>query len=136
MFGKTKRQNKNKILENKAKCLTDFVVEEYRFLKSYNSLMSKVSSEEKQKYTSAYDFHLKKIQEIMSECDMKIVEIEGTKYNDGLSIVPLNMEDFNKKDKLIIKQVIEPLIISISDGKIIKSGTVILEKEKNIKEEK
>ena len=136
MFWKHKKKNKDNVLEKCAQSITDLIVEEYRFLKSYTSMLTKISSDEKAKYNSTYEFHIKKMQEIMAECDMKIVEIEGCDYNDGLSIIPLNMEDFNKKDKLIIKQVIEPLIIAPSNGKIIKSGTVILEKKLNIKEEK
>ena len=129
-------EKKQKKIEDGTKQLVDFVVEEYRFLKSYNSLLNKLLSDERQKYKSVYDFHVKRIQDIMNECNMKIVELNGQKYNDGLSIIPLNIEDFDKNDELIIEQVIEPLIISTSDGSIIKSGTVILNKLDNSKEDK
>ena len=44
MFGK-----KQKKIEDGTKQLVDFVVEEYRFLKSYNSLLNKLLSDERQK---------------------------------------------------------------------------------------
>ena len=106
----------------------EFIVEEYRFLKSYVSLLNKAMSDEKQKYKGLLDFHVNRLQDFMKECNLKIVDIEGKKYDEGLSITPLNIEDFGKSDVLIIKQVIEPLIISTKDGSIIKSGTVMLEK--------
>lgn len=123
------RKSKKKNAEDTTKQIIDFAVEEYRFLKSYSSLLNKILPEERQKYKATYDFHIKKIQEIMEECKLKIVELENKEFNDGLSIIALNMEDFNKEDKLIIQQVIEPLIISTIDGTIMKSGTVILEKK-------
>ena len=124
MFKKSKKH----IVEDNSKQIVDFVVEEYRFLKSYVSLLNKVLSDDRQKYKSVNDFHVQKIADIMAECNLKIVELEGKKYDDGLSITPLNIEDFEKNDVLIVKQVIEPLIISTKDGTIIRSGTVILEK--------
>lgn len=129
------RKSKKKNDDSSTKQIIDFVVEEYRFLKSYSSLLNKILPEERQKYKSTYDFHVKKIQEIMEECKLKIVELENKDFNDGLSITALNMEDFEKDDKLVIQQVIEPLIISTIDGTIIKSGTVILEKKNENLEE-
>ena len=132
MFKKSKKH----IVEDNSKQIVDFVVEEYRFLKSYVSLLNKVLSDDRQKYKSVYDFHVQKIADIMDECNLKIVELEGKKYDDGLSITPLNIEDFEKNDVLIVKQVIEPLIISTKDGSIIRSGTVMLEKIEIQEEEK
>ena len=121
--------------DNQKFIIAELVVEEYRFLKSYLSMMSKLFAEETTKYKSAYQFHVDKIMDILNRSDMKIVDLTNKPYDDGLSIIALNMEDFDKSDKLIISQVIEPLIISTIDGSIIKSGTVILEKIEN-KEEK
>lgn len=132
MFKKSKKH----IIEDKTKQIVDLIVEEYRFLKSYVSLMNKVLSDEKSKYKSVYDFHVRKIQDIMAECNLKIVDLEGKKYDEGLSITPLNIEDFDKNDVLIVQQVIEPLIISTNNGSIIKSGTVMLSKAEVQKEEK
>ena len=121
--------------DNQKIIIGELVVEEYRFLKSYLSMMNKLFAEETAKYKSAYQFHVDRIMDILNRSDMKIVDLTNKPYDDGLSIIALNMEDFDKKDKLIISQVIEPLIISTIDGSIIKSGTVILEKIEN-KEEK
>lgn len=108
--------------------IVELIVEEFRFLKSYTSLMGKVLKDELPKYLSAYNYHVNKINEILAKKNYKIVELEGKKYDDGLSVNPLNIEDFGKEDILVIDQVLEPLIISSLDGKIIKSGTVMLTK--------
>lgn len=120
--------HKKKKIEDRTKQIVGLIIEEYRFMKSYMSLTNKLLSDEGQKYKSVYNYHMNKIAEIMRECNMKIVDIEGKKYDDGLSITPLNIEDFQKDDELLISQVIEPLIISTLDGSIVNSGTVMLEK--------
>lgn len=129
-------RKKKKKFEDRTKQIVSLIIEEYRFMKSYTSLTNKVLSDERQKYKSVYDFHINKIAEIMNDCNMKIVDIEGKKYDDGLSITPLNIEDFEKNDELFISQVIEPLIISTLDGSIVNSGTVMLEKIDANSEEK
>lgn len=129
-------RKKKKKFEDRTKQIVSLIIEEYRFMKSYASLTNKVLSDERQKYKSVYDFHINKIAEIMNECNMKIVDIEGKKYDDGLSITPLNIEDFEKNDELFISQAIEPLIISTLDGSIVNSGTVMLEKIDANSEEK
>ena len=123
MFWKKKRKQQGNI-----DIFVELIVEEYRFLKSYTSLMSKLLKDELPKYTSIYNYHIDKLDEIMNKHNIKIVDLVGKPYDDGLSINPLNIEDFNKDDKLVIEQILEPLIVSTIDGKIIKSGTVILSK--------
>lgn len=121
---------KRKKVEENVDVIVEFIVEEYRFLKSYVSLMGKLMKDELPKYTSVYNFHINKINEIMEKKNLRIVDLVGKSYDDGLSVNPLNLEDFDKNDNLIIEQVLEPLIVSVTDGKIIKSGTVMLTRAK------
>lgn len=121
---------KRKKVEENVDVIVEFIVEEYRFLKSYVSLMGKLMKDELPKYTSVYNFHINKINEIMEKKNLRIVDLVGKLYDDGLSVNPLNLEDFDKNDNLIIEQVLEPLIVSVTDGKIIKSGTVMLTRAK------
>lgn len=121
---------KGKKVEENVDVIVEFIVEEYRFLKSYVSLMGKLMKDELPKYTSVYNFHINKINEIMEKKNLRIVDLVGKLYDDGLSVNPLNLEDFDKNDNLIIEQVLEPLIVSVTDGKIIKSGTVMLTRAK------
>ena len=122
-----KKREKNK-QKNDNTILVEFVVEDYRFLKMYKSLIGKLLKDEVSKYLSAFNFHVSKIEELMNKQNLKIVDLSGKVYDEGLSVNPLNIEDFGKDDKLIIDQILEPLIISTIDGAIVKSGTVMLKK--------
>lgn len=109
--------------------LAEFVVEEFRFLKSYLAAIGKLFPEERQKYISVYDFHVGKINEIAGKVKIGIVNLEGKEYDEGLPVRPLNLEEFVKEDVLTIEQTIEPSIIDTTNGKILRSGSVILKKK-------
>lgn len=107
--------------------IAEIIVEEYRFLKSYESAVSKLFPEERQKYVSAYNFHVGKINEIAASVQIGIRNFEGKDYDDGLPVTPLNLDEFGKDDILFIQQTIEPTIMSV-DGEVIRNGSVILAK--------
>ena len=134
MCKRNKKEKKNKSQNlscesNNISDIAELLVEEFRFIKSYISAVNKLYPEERQKYQSAYEYHINMLNNFSEKMKMKIVKLDGLPYDDGLSIKALNIEDFDKDDTLIIEQVIEPLIISSENGSIIKSGSVILKKE-------
>lgn len=122
MFNKKK---KNSCINSELIDIADFIVEDYRFMRSYLSVVDKLFSEEKKKYESTYLFHKNKIIEFAKRFKLKIVDFTGKNYDCGMCIVPLNSDEFGKEDNLIIKQTIEPTIIT-DMGDIIKTGTAIL----------
>jgi hypothetical protein len=57
---------------------------------------------------------------------MRIVNIEGHPFDTGMAATPLNIEEFNEKDTLIVDQMLEPIIMG-SEG-LVKTGIVTLRK--------
>ena len=57
---------------------------------------------------------------------MRIENIEGHPFDTGVAATPLNIEEFEPDDKLIIDQMLEPVVMS-STG-VVRTGTVILKK--------
>lgn len=118
-----------KTVENSEQLLTiaELIVEDYRFRRSYLSVMEKLFTEEKRKYESAYNFHLNKTAELSKKLGLRIVDFEGKTYDEGLPITPLNADEFNIADNLIVEQTIEPTVLT-TDGNIIRYGKIILGK--------
>lgn len=108
--------------------IADLIIEEYRFMHSYASVVDKIFAEEKKKYISTYNFHKNKLAELIKKINLKIQSYDGFDYNDGLPVTPLNCEEFTAEDELIIEQTIEPTILSVN-GDVIRVGTVILAKK-------
>lgn len=105
--------------------IAEFLVEDFRFSRSFCSALNKLFAEEKKRYESAYNFHRKKVDELMEKLHLQLVIFDGKEYDDGLPITPLNIDEFGKSDRLVIEQTIEPTVLG-EDGKVLKRGTVIL----------
>ena len=57
---------------------------------------------------------------------MKLVNVEGHPFDPGMAATPLNIEEFDANDALIVDQMIEPIIMG-KEG-LVKTGTVTLVK--------
>jgi hypothetical protein len=104
--------------------IIDIAVEAWRFKHVFSSALSKLEAAESNRFLNQYLYFFKKVESALENAELKIVNVEGKKYDIGLPITPLNMDEFSQDDKLIIEQMIEPIIMK--SGKVIKNGTVIL----------
>ena len=104
--------------------MIDIAVEAWRFRRIFSSALSKLDDTEANRYSNQYLYFFRKVESALENADLKIVNVEGKEYDIGLPIMPLNMDEFSQDDKLIIEQMIEPIIMN--SGKVAKTGTVIL----------
>ena len=107
------------------KTIAEILVEDFRFSRSYLSVVDKLFMEEKKKYESTYNFHRTKIAELANNFHLRMVFFDGKEYNEGLPVTSLNIDEFGEEERLIVQQTIEPTILT-ADGQIVKIGTVIL----------
>lgn len=111
--------------------VADFLIEDFRFVRSYLAILDKLFLEERKRYESAYNFHATKMEELANKFNLKLaVYKNGDLYDDGYPITPLNADEFEKDDVLCIAQMIEPIILTIG-GKVIRQGTAILARKEN-----
>ena len=54
----------------------------------------------------------------------QIVDVEGQPFDPGMAATPLNIEDFDGEDSLIVDQMLEPIVME-KDG-LVKTRTVTL----------
>lgn len=111
------------------KSLLDIAVESWRFGRLFNRLLTKLDAGEKAKYRGQFRWFQKKLEDSLMDAGMQIVNVEGETFDPGMAARPLNIEEFNSEDTLIVDQMLEPIIMS-SDG-IAMTGTVTLKKAKS-----
>lgn len=116
-------------IENMQQSLITIASESYRVSKVFEKVLSKLSPEDQQKYSSQFAWFFKRVTKALDQVDIKLVSIEGKEYEPGDAIVPLNIGDFPPEEDLIIQQMIEPIIMS--NGIILKTGTALLERREN-----
>ncbi|MDL2226698.1 hypothetical protein LJB86_03470 [Deltaproteobacteria bacterium OttesenSCG-928-M10] len=101
-------------------------VESWRFGRVFDRLLLKLDAGEQQRYTSQFRWFLRKVEEALEQADLRIVNVEGHPFDPGMAATPLNIEEFDANDALIVDQMLEPIIMGKED--LVKTGIVTLRK--------
>jgi hypothetical protein len=104
----------------------NMAVESWRFGKVFNKILIKLDAGEQPRYASHLRWFLKRTEESLSEAGLRLVNVEEAPFDPGIAATPLNIEDFEANDDLIVDQMLEPIIM-MGEG-VVRTGTVILKK--------
>ena len=108
------------------KTLIDLSVESWRFTRLFSRLLSKLDAGEATRYLNQYRYYIKKLEESLEPYGLKLVNLEGQLYDTGMAASALNLGDFEPDDKLLVDQMVEPIIMG-ADG-VVRTGTIMLRK--------
>ena len=108
------------------KSLLDVAVESWRFCRLFDRLLTKLDAGEQGRYRGQLRWFQRKLEESLTDAGMRIVNVEGHPFDPGMAATPLNIEEFESEDALIVDQMLEPIIMG-QDG-VIRTGTVTLRK--------
>ena len=101
-------------------------IESWRFARVFDRLLLKLDAGEQNRYKSQFRWFIKKVEEALEQADLKLVNVEGHPFDPGMAATPLNIEEFDANDALIVDQMIEPIIMG-KEG-LVKTGTFTLVK--------
>lgn len=104
--------------------LISLAKESFRFNATFENILRKLDEPNQKRYRSSYPWFKKKIQDVIEEAGLQIVDLTDQKYEQGMSVTVMNMGDFNEDDELFVDQMIEPIITSKSG--LVSSGVVLL----------
>lgn len=110
----------------------DILCEIVRFQKSilmqYNEV-SLLSPAKGKKIKLAFErFDKKVVKSLQDELNVDLIDITNSMYEEGLPVEPMNAEDFEGEDYLIISNMLEPIVKERGTSNIIRQGKVILAK--------
>ena len=104
--------------------LVTIASEAFRLQRVLEKAISKLEADEKSKYMSQFAWFSKKVTKALEEAEIRVLNLEGQIYDPGMSVTPLNLDDFAVDDPLYVAQMIEPIIMQ--DDTVKRPGTVIL----------
>lgn len=105
--------------------MVSMAVESWRFARMFERAVRKLDAGEQNRYAGQYNYFIKKIHEALEKADLKIVNLEGHPFDTGMAATPLNIDEFNaEEDILVVDNVVEPTIMG-KNG-LIKTGTITL----------
>lgn len=106
--------------------LLSLAVEGWRFTRAYLRLISKLDAGDQNRFASQYRYFQKQLEDKLGNVGFRLVNIEGLPFDTGMAATAINISDFLSEDRLIVDQMIEPIIMN--DDGIVRTGTVLLRK--------
>ncbi len=112
--------------ESLTQSVINMAVESWRFGRVFDRMLTKLDAGEQFRYKSQFRWFIKKMGESLAEAGLHLINVEGHPFDPGMAATPLNIEDFEVNDTLIVDQMLEPILMG-KEG-IVRTGTVILRK--------
>lgn len=103
------------------------LTEVWRMQKSYESVLEKTEEKVRKRYENQSRFFVKRIMTLCQENGFKLVNYEGSAYDPGFPIDVVNMSEFSDTEKIMVAQMLEPVIMK--DNRVLKSGLAIVRGE-------
>lgn len=104
--------------------LANIAVEEWRFKSVFQRMLDELDPFGGSKYLSKYNWFSKQVNIAIQESGLKVINYDGKRFEIGMAVTPINIDEFEEGKDLYIDRMVEPIIMD--NGKIIKTGSVIL----------
>lgn len=104
--------------------LVDLAVESWRFARLFARALGKLDAGEASRYSNQLRYYTKRLEEILADTGLRLVNLEGHSYDPGMAATALNIADFGPDDQLLVDQMIEPIVMS--GDELLKAGTIML----------
>lgn len=108
------------------KPLLDIAVESWRFTRVFERAVSKLEAGEAARFSNQIRYFQKKLEESLAEAGFSLVNVEGHPFDAGMAASALNIADFDTDDRLVVDQMVEPIIMGPLGLR--KQGTIMLRK--------
>jgi hypothetical protein len=106
--------------------LIGLAVESWRFSRAFARLTRKLDVADAARYASQLDYFQRTIEESLQAAALTLVNLEGHEFDPGMAVTAVNLGDFSAEDRLLVDQMIEPIVMS-RDG-LRRQGIVALRK--------
>lgn len=104
----------------------NMAIESWRIGRVFEKMLVKLDITDQSRYKNQFHWFIKKIEDALEQSGLRIVNVEGHPFDPGMAAKPLNIEEFDASDILMVDQMLEPIIMG-KEG-LVKTGTVTLRK--------
>lgn len=109
--------------------MVEFASENWKLVRTLDRYIQGMDPLDAERFLNQFAWYQRKAQEMLDEAGLSAVDLTGMKYNTGMAVSPLNLEDFpNRPDAAYrVAQMVDPIIME--NGHVRKAGTVMLSEE-------
>ena len=108
-------------MEEHKDAIIELATEAWCLAKIFERAIIQLKIEQPRRYTSRIEWFVKKAEESLNHVGLRIVNVEGHVYDPGMAAAPINMEEFDVDDYLVVNSMVEPIIME---------GTVLVKRGK------
>ena len=106
------------------KALIELAIENWKTTQIFHKLLTKADIQDQLRYTNKLNWFMKKTEDYLETAGLRVVNIEGSKYDAGMAVTAINLEEFENESNLIVEKMLEPIIMGPNG--VERTGTVIL----------
>ncbi len=111
-----------------AAAFVTLAVEYWRLLRAYDRLRGTAGGDFAARSAAQSRFARDRLEAILADAGLRLATFDGQPFHPGLSVRPLNAEDFADEGDLIVAFTNEPTILA--EGRVVALGTVTLGRRK------
>ena len=92
----------------------DIAVEEYRMREAFMNIIYRLNPTDIPRFESRYRYFSKEVEKAVNNAGFRLVgaeEFVGKPFDVGMAVKPLNINNFDTSDVLVVDQMIEPVIM-------------------------
>ncbi|MDT0619938.1 hypothetical protein RM531_15830 [Salinisphaera sp. P385] len=104
----------------------NLALEAWRFANTTMRIVGKLHASDQRRHVSQVDWFRGKVHSVLERIGVRLVDLTGQRFESGMAVTPLNLDDFEPDDVLEIEQMIEPVVMG-EEG-VLQVGTVTLRK--------
>ena len=111
--------------QNRQDAFRKLATESWRFVRVFEKALQDIDEKKRKRYASRLDWYEKQIDAAMETFGCQFVDLAGKPYDAGVAATPLNLNDFDAEESLVVDYMMEPTILD-ADGHVIQTGTAML----------
>jgi hypothetical protein len=106
--------------------LAELAVESWRFARDYRRIVAKLDANEQARFANKLRYYEQRLHACLEAGGLKLISLEGQPFEIGMAAQALNLDEFSPAERLIVAQMLEPVIMGT--GGIIRMGKLMVRK--------
>ncbi|QBB70535.1 hypothetical protein ELE36_09260 [Pseudolysobacter antarcticus] len=106
--------------------LLDLAIDSWKFARLFSRVLTKLEAGEHNRFANQLLYFQRRIDSTLSAIGARLESLEGLPFEAGMAASPLNLQDFQDGDLLVIDQMLEPIVMG-PEG-VLRMGTLMLRK--------
>lgn len=104
--------------------LAGIASESWRFSHAMEKALQRMDAMDAERFARQYSYFSTRVSRAMADAGLTSLDLTGQPYDIGMAVQPMNIDEFDEDEPLVITQMIEPVILC--GGRVMKTGMVML----------